>query len=344
MSTHARAESVDNGAAVDTRAVDTRSESESDENAGAERDISTHARWEDLARSGESLARHTTMRVGGEAQWWAEPNDEAALVAVLRAVKRDNKLLQTLGAGSNLVASDNAFDGVVLHLGRGFAWHRVEGNRLIAGAAALLPKLTKFALANDLGNFEWACGIPGSLGGSIWGNAGARGFNGRGFESRDCAADLESLVAFDRAGEQYILRRDEIEWSYRHTSLGELIVTEATFALKPLAAREALLHREAVAELLRIRRETQPANAASAGCVWKNPQMEGCRGAGELIERLGLKGASVGGAQVSTLHANFIINSGAATGNDVRLLMRHVEEHVLREAGVHLEREARLLD
>lgn len=331
MSTHARDTFVQNTAG------------ETNGSSSAQHAVNSDAPW-DLARRGEMLARHTTMRVGGPAQWWAEPDDEAALVATLRAVKRDNRPLQILGAGSNLIASDAGFDGVVLHLGRGFAWHRVASNRLIAGAGALLPLLTKFALANKLGNFEWACGIPGSLGGSIRGNAGARGFNGHGFQSRDCAADLESLVAFDRAGEKHILRREEIEWSYRRSNLGELVVAEATFALKPLSESEATAHRQAVAELLRIRRETQPASAASAGCVWKNPKMADCRGAGELIERVGLKGASVGGAQVSTLHANFVINTGDATASDVRLLMQRVEEQVLRETGVPLEREARLLD
>jgi UDP-N-acetylenolpyruvoylglucosamine reductase len=298
-----------------------------------------------LAQRDEPLSRHTTMKVGGPARWWAQPQSEAELATVLRAARRDRLALQTLGAGSNLIASDAGFEGVVLCLGSGFAWHRVEGHRLTAGGAMLLPKLSKLALQNRLGNLEWACGIPGSVGGSIWGNAGARGWNGeeKKFESRDAAADLESLVAFDRDGERHQLRCDEIEFAYRRSSLGELIVTAATFALKPLSEEETNAHREAVKELLKIRRETQPVNAASAGCVWKNPRVEGCAGAGQLIERLGLKELCVGGAQVSPIHANFIVNSGGATGDDVRALMRQTEARVLHESDIQLEREVRLL-
>ncbi|MBV9468360.1 MAG: UDP-N-acetylmuramate dehydrogenase, partial [Abitibacteriaceae bacterium] len=192
-------------------------------------------------------------------------------------------------------------------------------------------------------NFEWACGVPGSVGGSIWGNAGARGFNGQAMESRDAATDLESLIAYDRAGKRHRLLRHDVEFSYRRSSLGELIVVEATFALKPLNEEQAQEHRAAVKDLLKKRRETQPTNAASAGCVWKNPQYGDCRGAGELIESLGLKGHRVGGAVVSPIHANFVVNEGHATGADVRNLIKEVEEIVERETGVHLEREVRLL-
>jgi UDP-N-acetylmuramate dehydrogenase len=299
--------------------------------------------WQRYAQRAELLSQHTTMRVGGPAQWWAEPQSEEELVTVLEGTLHDKVPLRVLGNGSNLVASDDGFDGAILKLGPRFAWHRVEGHRLITGGATLLPRLTKFALQNSLGNFEWACGIPGSVGASIWGNAGARGFNGQSFEGRESASDIESLVAYDRSGERHELNRDEIEFSYRKSSLGELIVTEATFALKPLNEDEAKTHRQAVKDLLKKRRDTQPVNAASAGCIWKNPKVESCAGAGELIERLGLKGHSVGGAQVSEVHANFIVNSGEATGADVRNLMQDVEQRVLKTSGIRLEREVRLL-
>ncbi|HEY0073165.1 MAG TPA: UDP-N-acetylmuramate dehydrogenase [Abditibacteriaceae bacterium] len=301
-----------------------------------------------LARRFEALGAHTTMKVGGRALWWAGPENEEQLRAVLQAAHETGVRLQLFGAGSNLVASDNDFKGLALKLGQGFVWHRIEDNRLVAGGAMMLPKLTHIANQNRLGNFEWACGIPGTLGGSIWGNAGARGFNGQGFESRDAGADLESLVAFDRAGNRHFLRRDEIEFSYRRSSLGELIVVEATFNLKPLSEDETRTHKEAITQLLKIRRETQPVNAASSGCIWKNPNLQdgpfaGC-GAGALIEKLGLKGHTSGKAMISDIHANFIVNTGGATGDDVRALMASVEQIVLEEVGVRLEREARLLD
>lgn len=294
-------------------------------------------------RREEALSRHCTMRVGGPASWWVEPNDEAALVEVLKAVKASGLRLQVLGAGSNLVPGDQPFEGVVLCLGSGFAYMRADGDRLITGGATLLPKLTHYALDNGLGNMEWACGIPGSVGGSIWGNAGARGFNGREWESRDCAADLESLVAYTRYGERKVLERADIEFFYRKSSLGELIVTEATFRLPCLSDEEVQRHRQAVKDLLKKRRETQPVSAASAGCVWKNPKMEGCAGAGQLIEQLGLKGHRIGGAEINSVHGNFIVNVGNATGQDVRALIKYVEDVVFEKTGVRLEREVRLL-
>lgn len=297
-----------------------------------------------LARHNEPLSRHTTMRVGGPARFWAEPQSTVELEQVLGAVKSSGLPLKVLGAGSNLVAGDGGFEGVVLHLGSGFNWQRVDGNLMICGGAALLPKLTHFAIKNKLGNFEWACGIPGSVGGSLWGNAGARGFNGREWESRDAAADFHSLVAYDRDGVRHILQRGDVEFAYRRSSIGELIVTEATFVLKPLDEKQAARHREAVTELLQKRRESQPVSAASAGCIWKNPNAPDCRGAGELIERLGLKNRRVGGAQMSPVHGNFIVNDGSAKAADVLQLMSEIELEVLRQTAIHLEREVRFLE
>ncbi len=300
-------------------------------------------------RDDQTFARHTTMRVGGPIAQWAEAQNEDELSAILQTVARHNTPLLVLGGGSNLVASDAGFGGVVLHLGRGFATARVEGNLLIAGGAMLLPRLTKVALQHNLGNFEWACGIPGSCGGSLWGNAGARGFNGQHFEGRDCAADFHSLVAFERDGKRVELNRDEVQFAYRKSNLGELIVTQATFALKPLSEEQAQRHKGAVRELLAIRRASQPVNQASAGCIWKNPNAEdcakiGCRGAGELLEMLDLKGRSFGGARISDLHGNFIINENGATGDDVRALASMIEDEVKAKTGIILQREVRFLD
>ena len=300
-------------------------------------------------RADQTLARHTTMRVGGPIAQWAEPNNENELSAILQTVARRKTPLLVLGGGSNLVASDAGFDGVVLHLGRGFETARAEDNLLIAGGAMMLPRLTKIALQHNLGNFEWACGIPGSCGGSLWGNAGARGFNGQNFEGRDCAADFHSLVAFERNGKRVELTRDDVEFRYRKSSLGDLIVTEATFALKPLDEAETQRHKDAVRELLAIRRDSQPVNQASAGCIWKNPNAEdcakiGCRGAGELLEMLGLKDRSFGGARISPLHGNFIINENGATGDDVRALADSIENEVREKTGIILQREVRFLD
>ncbi len=290
----------------------------------------------------EPLSKHTTIKAGGPARIWAQPQDETQLSHFLWKVAQLGAPLFVLGAGSNIVPSDNGFEGAILHLGQGFDYARVESDVLVAGGAAYLPKLTKFALENRLGHFEWACGVPGSVGGSLWGNAGARGWNGEAFESRDCAADFAGAIAFDRQGKRVELTKNEVEFAYRKSSLGDLIVVEARFQMEILSAPEAEARKKIVRELLERRRATQPANAASAGCIWKNPPDS--KSAGALVEQIGLKGKTLGGAQVSEIHGNFVINAGSASAGEIRELVALVEAEVKNQTGIELEREARFLD
>jgi UDP-N-acetylenolpyruvoylglucosamine reductase len=295
----------------------------------------------------ELLSKRTTMKIGGAAKLWIEPQSEDELQNALQEVAREKIPLFVLGAGSNILAGDDGFDGAVLHLGKAFDFQRAEGDRLVAGGAAMMPKLTHFALQNQLANFEWACGIPGTVGGSVWGNAGARGWNGRDFESRDSAADLESVVAFEPGGTRRVLRKSDIQFAYRKSSLNGLVITEATFVLPRISEAEASARREIVKELLARRKATQPVNAACAGCIWKNPHIASGEysglGVGALIEKLGLKNARVGGAKVSEIHGNFIINEGSATFADVLQLIEHIEAQVLKKTGAKLEREVKFL-
>jgi len=293
------------------------------------------------AASFEPLARHTTMKVGGPARWWLEPDSEEALAAALQEIHRRGIPLRVIGAGSNVIVEDDGFDGAVIKLEKYFSAHRVEGNLLIAGGAAMLPKLTHFALKHQLGGSEWMCGIPGTVGGSLWGNAGSLGFDGKEFGSYDCARFLRKLVVFDRAGKRRELAANEVEFAYRKSSLGDLIVTEAVFELYPLDEKRAADHRDAVAHLLKRRRDTQPVNAACSGCIWKNPQVEGCAGAGALMEELDCKGMKVGDAEISQLHGNFIINTGTASSQDILKLIEQAEAKVLLERGITLQREVR---
>jgi UDP-N-acetylenolpyruvoylglucosamine reductase len=295
----------------------------------------------------ELLSKRTTMKIGGAAKIWIEPQSEDELQNALQEIAREKIPLFVLGAGSNILAGDDGFDGAVLHLGKAFAFQRVENNKLITGGATMMPKLTHFALQNQLANFEWACGIPGTVGGSIWGNAGARGWNGSDFESRDCAADLESVVVFERNGKRRVLRKSDIQFSYRKSSIGDSIVTEATFVLPKVSEEEASERREVVKQLLARRKATQPVSAACAGCIWKNPQVGSGEysglGAGALIEKLELKNVQIGGAKVSEIHGNFIVNVGGATFTDVLQLIEKIEAQVLQKTGEKLEREVKFL-
>jgi UDP-N-acetylenolpyruvoylglucosamine reductase len=287
----------------------------------------------------EPLAHRTTMKVGGPARWWIEPDSEEELQAALEMTKKRWIQLRVIGAGSNIIVDDDSFDGAVIKLGKYFSHHRIEGNQLIAGGAAMLPKLAHFALKNNLGGAEWMCGIPGTVGGSLWGNAGSLGFDGKEFRSYDCAEFLKTLVVFDRSGRRFELTKNDIQFSYRRSSLQEFIVTEAVFDLYALDDKSTFIHREAVTDLLKRRRETQPVSAACSGCIWKNPKLENCAGMGALIEELGLKGMRVGDAEISTLHGNFVINTGVATSRDILTLIEQVEAKVLSARGIKLYRE-----
>lgn len=289
----------------------------------------------------EPLAHRTTMKVGGPARWWIEPDSEEELEAALRMTKRRGILLRMIGAGSNIIVDDDGFDGAVIKLGKYFSRHHFEENRLVAGGSAMLPKLTHFALKNGRGGAEWMCGIPGTVGGSLWGNAGSQGFDGKEFTGYDCSRVLKSLTVFDYAGNRFELQKNDVSFAYRRSSLGDLIVTQAVFELYPLTEKSALEHRDAVTHLLKRRRETQPVNAACSGCIWKNPQLEGCAGVGALMEELGCKGMKVGDAMISTLHGNFVINTGAASSRDILELIERAEAKVLLERGIQLQREVR---
>jgi len=287
----------------------------------------------------EPLAHRTTMKVGGPARWWIEPNSEEELQAALEMTKKRWIQLRVIGAGSNLIVDDAGFDGAVIKLGKYFSHHRIEDNKLIAGGSAMLPKLAHFALKNNFGGAEWMCGIPGTVGGSLWGNAGSLGFDGKDFKSYDAAEFLRSMVVYDRSGRRFELTKNEIQFAYRRSSLQEFIVTEAVFDLYPLDDKSTFTYRDAVTHLLKRRRETQPVSAACSGCIWKNPNIENCAGMGALVEELGCKGMRVGDAEISTLHGNFVINTGVATSRDILTLIEQVEAKVLSARGVKLHRE-----
>ena len=296
-----------------------------------------------FARADEPLSRHTTIKVGGPARVWVEPNSPDELSYFLSLNHQVGAPLYVLGAGSNIVPAAEGYDGAMLHLGPRFAYHRFEANRMVAGGAMFLPKLT--SLANKHNRWAISSGraaFPATSAAVCGATLVRAASTAKDFESRDSAADFDGCVAYNRRGERVELRRQDVEFAYRKSSLGELIVVEATFALKPLTDEQTLRHKQAIRDLLEKRRNSQPVSAASAGCIWKNPPVDGCAGAGALIEQLGLKSANIGGASISEIHGNFLINKGG-TAADVRALASHVEAQVKAQTGIELEREARFL-
>lgn len=278
----------------------------------------------------EPMRHHTSLRVGGPADALVEPDSLDELCAVVKFAHDEGVPLTVIGRGTNLLVKDGGIRGIVMRLGKGFDYVRIEGTRVIAGAATYTMGLAREAVRHGLSGLECLCGIPGTVGGAIWGNAGAAGG-----ETADC---LESVKCVNRDGSLAVLRREALEFGYRHSNIGDRIVAEATFVLKPAESAEAL--QKFVQDHLRYRRQTQPVAEANAGCMFKNP--EGIS-AGKLLDELGAKGLRVGDAQVSEKHANFIINRGQASGEDILTLIRQLHQLAWERRGIRLETEVRIV-
>lgn len=279
----------------------------------------------------EPLARYTTWRIGGPAEIFFQPQDAQECAAVLSLSQHYAVPVTFLGGGSNVLVADQGIRGLVIQTRtlKDICW--LDDHRLRAGAGCSLPLLAREAGERGLSGLEFAAGIPGTLGGAVLMNAGAHGGN--------MAGVLESVRVVTPGGEIRDLEPEQLEFGYRTSSLkgsGNLIV-EATLRLEP-GDKEAI--RRKMDEVLAFRRERQPLELPNAGSVFKNPPGDA---AGRLIEAAGAKGRTVGRAQVSEKHANFIVNLGGATAADVLSLIKEVQELVRINFGLILETEVVLL-
>ena len=278
---------------------------------------------------GEPMKKHTTFQIGGPAEIFVQPRSLGAFLTVFTAARATGAPLTVVGRGSNLLGSDAGVEGIVLCT-CGINGVRVEGNHIRAEAGATLAQVAQAALHAGLTGAEFAAGIPGTVGGGVFMNAGA--YDGQ-------LADLVTQsVYLDETGASRVLRGEEHRFGYRMSAYKEhpdWVVMEAEFALQPGDPAQI---RAKMDDFARRRREKQPLNYPSAGSTFKRP--EGYF-AGRLIEDAGLKGASVGGAQVSEKHAGFVINQGNATCADVAGLIAHIQQTVYEKFGVRLECEVR---
>ena len=278
----------------------------------------------------EPLSRHTTMRVGGPAQFWAEPETEEGFTDLVCYCFDEGIPFMVMGRGSNLLVRDGGIPGVVAHLSKGeFARHEVHGNEITAGVGLKLKQLTAIARNAGLGDFEWMEGIPGNLGGSLRMNAGAMGWQ---------TFDQVVRVRFcDQDGNIFTRTPAEMEVRYRDVStLRQNYALSATLRGTPANAKDI---ESKLGDSERKRRESQPI-AASAGCIFKNPAQTP---AGKLIEELGFKNFAVGHARVSEVHGNFIVNDGGATAEEVLTLIEEIKAAAARERGIELETEVQIV-
>ncbi|MEZ5140904.1 MAG: UDP-N-acetylmuramate dehydrogenase [Acidimicrobiales bacterium] len=282
------------------------------------------------ARRDVALGPLTTYRVGGSAALFVRLEDDADLAVVRDVVRETAVATLVVGKGSNLLVADAGFAGLALQLGEGFATVTVEGTTVRAGAAAALPVVARRTAAAGLTGFEWAVGVPGSIGGAVRMNAGGHG--------SDMAASLTRVRVLDlRSGEDGVVPAAALDLSYRHADLAphQLVVwAELALAAGDRAASEA-----AIAEVVRWRREHQP-GGPNAGSVFTNPEGDS---AGRLIDAAGLKGHRIGTAEVSPKHANFIQADEGGSADDVFALMAFVRRTVRERFGVDLHPETRLV-
>ena len=283
---------------------------------------------------GEPLARHTSFRIGGPADLLVVPESVEELALVLRATAGCAARVTLLGGGSNVLVGDRGVRGVVVKLGRGFArvdWQEGEGGAQVrAGAAANLGRLARAAATRGLAGLEHAEGIPGTVGGALFMNAGAYG--------GDVAGAAIAVEGLDAGGEPAVLPREALGFRYRGAALPpRFVVTAVRFALR----REdpAAVHRR-LEEVRQRRVASQPHGRANAGSIFKNPAGDH---AGRLIDVAGLKGARVGRARISERHANFIVNEGGASAEDVKGLMDLAQRVVWERSGIWLEPEVRFV-
>jgi len=281
-----------------------------------------------LARRDEPIGPHTTYRVGGPAALFVDVADDGVLAAVAAAVAETDLPVLVVGNGSNLLVADRGFPGIVLRLGEAYAGIDVDGTTVRAGGAALLPVVARQTAKAGLTGFEWAVGVPGSIGGAVRMNAGGHG--------SDMAATLVGVRVFDtRTGEDSRVPAAALDLGYRRSAVtADQVVLEATLALQRGSAGA-----DAIGEIVRWRRANQP-GGQNAGSVFTNPEGDS---AGRLIEAAGCKGLRIGSAEVSRKHANFIQADPGGAADDVYAVMLAVRDAVAAHAGVRLHPETRLV-
>ncbi len=290
-------------------------------------------------RFGESLSGHTTFRIGGRCSVWCEPKDLEDLKFILRYRRSKDAPLFIIGEGSNTLIKDRGFRGIVVHLDSPY-FKKIEfkDRYILAGSGVRLEKLIQSALEKNLGGMEFLAGIPGSLGGALMMNAGiAERSQNQNLKFKSIGDLVESITVMNYNGNIRNLDKDDSKFGYRTSNLSKYIVLSAVLRLRK---EEKERISEETKRFLKYRKDTQDLQYPSLGCIFRNPKGES---AGRLIEACGLKGKRIGDAQISSKHANFIVNTKDAKAGDVLKLMRIIQREVYRKFRISLKPEIRII-
>lgn len=293
--------------------------------------VETLKAWGIPALEQEPLSLHTSFQIGGPARLFASPQNVEQLSRLIRHCRTEQIKYFVLGKGSNLLADDQGFDGVIIEIGPAFSHLSRSENLVSCGAGVPLTKLALFAASEGLAGLAFSYGIPGSVGGAVYMNAGAYGG-----EMKDV---LASVTHLDENGEICTLQSGELELSYRHSVYfdNHCVILEARLEMQE---GDPSVIRAEMEEYMSRRKATQPLEMPSAGSTFMRPPG---KFAGPLIECCGLKGYRIGGAQVSEKHAGFVVNAGGATAKDVLTLIEYIQKTVLEKTGVALNCEIKVL-
>lgn len=279
----------------------------------------------------EPMKKHTTFKIGGPADIFLKPTSIEELASAVKICNRHEVPYYIIGNGSNLLIEDAGYRGVIIQIGENFSAIKVEGNRLVVESGALLLDIANTALAHSLTGFEFAHGIPGTLGGAVTMNAGAYGG-----EIKDV---IVSSTVLDQEGNVQVLSKEELELGYRTSRVqkNNMIVLSATLELA-LGDKTAI--EETMKDLLQRRTDKQPLERPSAGSTFKRPEGHFT---GKLIMDAGLRGYQIGGAMVSEKHCGFVVSDGTATFEDVIALIEHIRFTIKEKFNVVLEPEVRII-
>lgn len=285
---------------------------------------------------GEPLLRHTSFKIGGPAALWAEPKDIAELKKIIKFSRKNRIRTFVVGAGTNVLASDKGFKGMVIHLGSPFFKNiTMRGTTVSVGAGYSVPALVRLCCDKGLSGLESLIGIPGTVGGAVYMNAG-------GWSSplyKNIGDYIISLKVMDYEGNIRILKKDDIKFGYRRSNLSPYIILMAKLEL---GREESSTLTSRCSKFLKMKMEKQVLDMPSAGCVFKNPDNFQFT-TGQMIDMLGLKGARMGGAEISRRHANFIINKKGASCNDVLKLIDLINKKVMENYKIPLELEIKVI-
>lgn len=280
----------------------------------------------------EPLARHTTIKIGGPADLFIEPSSIENLQKVMMVIQKHRLKWRSIGRGSNLLVSDKGIEGAVIKLGRGMDHLKIDETEITVGGGHSLVSLSTLISRKGLSGLEFASGIPGSVGGAVYMNAGAHG--------SDISKVLTKAHILFNDGSMEWLTNEEMEFSYRTSILQKKrpgIVVEAVFQLTAGDRAEIVALMQKNKE---YRKVTQPWNFPCAGSIFRNPLPNY---AGKLIEEAGLKGYKIGGAEISQMHGNFIVNDGNATASDVLALIQHVKDTIFKLYQIKMETEVEII-